>query len=461
MSRGDFNCTGFVGGKFRAAALLRRVFQRGLPVIFSWLVFARVAAAQSDDNGGIARQLEELRQANAALRAELQEQKQAVSALNQQVSDLQAARTERERQLAEIKEGSTPAPPTGFSLGRLHISGEGGVGFFNTGSEGFAPHSEFRVDEARLFVESPIWENVYFFSELNLSTREDATVNLKLGEFYLDFEDVSLLWNREGQMSVRAGRLDIPFGEEYLVRDAIDNALISHSLADFWGVDEGVELYGALGKFSYVLAVQNGGISDTRDFNRDKSVAARLSFNPNSNWHFSASAMRTGNLDVGNDSLSAIWFGNAFFKPLDYGAGVFHADMVEGDARYRWKTGQLAASGGAVCYGDDAPASTSGRTVYFYAVEARQQLARKLYVAARFSELLARNGFPIVANGSYNNFFYGPLTDEIWRASLGLGYHFSEKLLLKAEYSIERGRETGGVARNHEDFFALEAALKF
>jgi hypothetical protein len=64
-----------------------------------------------------------------------------------------------------------------------------------------------------------------------------------------------------------------PFGEEYLVRNAIDNPLITHSIADFWAVTPGLELYGNLGKFSYVAAIQNGGESN----GGDKSVAGRIS----------------------------------------------------------------------------------------------------------------------------------------------------------------------------------------
>ena len=53
------------------------------------------------------------------------------------------------------------------------------------------------------------------------------------------------------------------------------------------------------------------------------------------------------------------------------------------------------------------------------------------------------------------------LTEEIWRLSLGLGYRWSQNLLVKAEYSFERGKELGGKKRNHEDLFGIEAAFKF
>ena len=86
----------------------------------------------------------------------------------------------------------------------------------------------------------------------------------------------------------------------------------------------------------------------------------------------------------------------------------------------------------------------------------------KLYAAVRFSQIFADKGMPIGANGQMENYiFSGVLTEDIWRLSLGLGYRWSQNLLVKAEYSFERGKEVGGEKRNHEDLFALEAAFKF
>jgi hypothetical protein len=58
-------------------------------------------------------------------------------------------------------------------------------------------------------------------------------------------------------------------------------------------------------------------------------------------------------------------------------------------------------------------------------------------------------------------YLFGVPTTELWRLSLGLGYRFSQNLVLKAEYSFERGRELNGEKRDHEDFFGFQAAFKF
>ena len=133
------------------------------------------------------------------------------------------------------------------------FGGEGGVALFDTGSKGPFPNTEFRPDEFLLFLDVKLGEGVYLFAEMILIEREDVEpedeLNAELGELYIEIE--------QGLFKARFGRFDIPFGEEYLTRDAIDNPLISHSITDFWGTDEGIEIFGQSGFVDYVLAVHN------------------------------------------------------------------------------------------------------------------------------------------------------------------------------------------------------------
>jgi hypothetical protein len=398
-----------------------------------------------------------LRDQNALLQQTVRKQGSSLDTLTKKVQQLESA-----SQARAVAEGEN-SPPTkgGFNIGKVNLGAEGGVGFFSTGSEGFAPHSEFRVDEARVFLEAPVWDSVYFFGTIELATRENTGLNTRLGELYLDFEDVSQLWGKEHQLNVRAGRIQIPFGEEYQNRYAMENPLISHSLSDIWGIDPGIELYGALGKFSYAVAVQNGGVSGVQDFDGDKSVAGRISYDPNAHWHFSVSGMRTGDLDANNDYLSAVWFANGWFSSIGSPATTkFHADLVEADLTARWNGGHVGLFGGYARYGDNDPAGNNSRNIFYYSIEAQQRLSKKFYVAARFSQIFAENGYPVVGLGNYDNYAYAG-TSEIWRASLGVGYRFSNNLGLKAEYSVERGRQPGGGSRDNEDFFGTEAVFKF
>jgi len=409
-----------------------------------------------------------LQQQNEILRQQLLKQQELIDALNRKVSGIEDSNARRDQELSDVKNASkpdtdnAPAADEGAHLGKLDISGEGGVAFFESQRNGETPNAEFRIDEARLFLDAPVWKDVYFHSELDLAQREEPDLNVNVGELYLDAEDVSQLWGRDRMLNLRVGRFYIPFGEEYQVRFAIDNPLISHSLSDLWGVDEGVEAYGALGAIQYVLAVQNGGDPATADFNADKAVTGRVGYDPAHWLHTSVSAMRTGNLDVAQDGMSALWFGNGWIRSLGSPqTTVFHANLVEGDVDIRLPGFRLRTAGGYIGYGDNDPTANNGRDVYYYYVEGVKDITHKFYGAARFSQIMARNGFPIVGNGDYTTYFFDELTGDYWRLSLGLGYHISSNLMVKGEYSFNRGHEADGESRLHEDEFALEAAFKF
>lgn len=419
------------------------------------------------DEPNTEKRLHLLEQQNDQLQLQLRKQQELIESLSRQVSAMRDTTPRKNVDSSIMPEAiDAPAPSKGSGsarLGNLHISGEGGVGFIGTGSEGFAPHAQFRVDEARLFVEAPVWNDSYFYGETDLATRENNDLDIKLGELYLDFEDVSRLWGRVGRLNIRLGRMNIPFGEEYLTRYAINNPLISHSLSDLWGIDAGLELYGQLGRFGYVVAVQNGsGADGVEQFSNDKSVAGRISYDPSGWLHLSLSGMRTGDLNPQQDKISAIWFGNGFFRSLGGpGTTAFHASLAEGDVSLRWGKGHLSAFGGYARYGDNDPMTDNSRNVFYYSMEGVQELPSNFYLAARFSDIQAAGGFPIIGGGDFGDYFFDKLTVRLWRLSLGLGYRFSDHLVVKTEYTFEQGKELGGESRDHENFFGTEAAFQF
>jgi hypothetical protein len=442
--------------------LFRRSFTVGLCFGTGSLLLLNAALASAADDGW-KEQLELLRQQNAALQETVRKQEGVIKNLNRRVSEIENVAN----QSSDSNRLSSSSKPdrAGVNFGRLNISGSGAVALFESERNGAFPNSEFRVDEAKLFVEAPIWDDVYFFSELNLAARTSDDLELTLGELYLDFENVSKVWDAERQLNIRVGRMDVPFGEEYLYRDAIDNPLISHSLADFWGVDEGIECYGALGKVSYVIAVQNGGVEGARDFNADKSVAARLSFDPSKLLHVSLSAMRTGDLNVTDDRFSELWFGGGWFRSIGSPSTTeFHANLVQGDLALNFSRGHLRAAGGFARYDDNDPLGENRRDFYFYSVEAVCELTGKLYAGARFSQIFVDGGYPLPGQGDMGNYFFnpfGPSAEQLWRASFGLGYRFSPHLIVKTEYSLESGEEIGGARREDVNLFSAEAAFGF
>jgi len=361
------------------------------------------------------------------------------------------------------------AEDTSLSIGgKILISGEGGLSFFHAGKEGDFKHNEFLVDEGKLFVEASLGAQTYFYSETNFLTREASDDHVEIGELYIDFENLSRFWNSEGVLNVRVGRMDIPFGEEYLTRDAIDNPLISHSITDFWGVDEGVEVYGASRDLHYAFAIQNGGIPKLHDFTSDKSVCGRVTYDVVQWLHLGFSAMRTGALDPTHDVLSALWFGNGFVRSLGSPATTnFRANLYLAEGEFNWNSGHFTAGGGQLHYSDNDPNSNNDQTVSYYQFEAMERFIEgprgKLYGAARFGKINSPDGFPIAEHGDFGHFFFSPnaLTTDIWRFTAGLGYRPNANILLKAEYTAERGTLFNGAKRNHEDFWGAEVALKF
>jgi hypothetical protein len=394
-----------------------------------------------------------IREQNRLLQQQVQQQQKQIDDLRMRLDTLQEAVPAAHPAIARSTAGS------------LHLSAEAGLAFFASGDDGTFPNSEFRVDDAKLFVEAPVWKNVYFFGGLEITTREAADEFFHTGELYLDAEDV-LSSGRDHTLNLRVGRFYLPFGEEYQERGVMVNPLITHSVADVWGIDEGVQAYGTLGLLQYNLAIQNGSHKTLHDFDPDKSVILRLAVEPTPRLRLSASAMRTGTLNVSGDGMSEVWFANAFFRALGPAATThtFATELAELDAAWKWRTGELKGAAGWVKFDDDSTSGDFSRRLRYHSLEARQNLGPGFFGAARYSAIDAPGGYPLAANGNAGKYFYNPfapLTKELERLSLGLGYRFGEPLVWKIEYTWETGRLVSGVKRNDEDMLSSIVGMKF
>lgn len=447
-----------------------RIHRRSRVLRASVLVACGMASAAAQPTPA---QVEALLEQNRQLQEQVRAQQRVIDALHAQMTDVVRASERHDRELRGLSEridgggGGGPAGgAAGFARGaaEVRISAEAAFTYFRTGRNGQFPEGEFRADDPTVRIEAPVMKDVYFFTELNLLRRETNSEAFELGEMYVDFENVSARWGQPGLLSVRAGRINIPFGEEYQRRGPLANPLISHSLPDIWGVDEGLEVYGSIGPASYVLAVQNGGVSRLRDHHRDKAVTARVGWQPRRWLHVSASAMRTGKLAVA-DNLSEVWFGNGFFRALGNAGttATFGANLYQADATARWKRGHASVSLGQVRFDDSDTRNDNSRRIRYGSLEAVQDLVDGLYAAVRYSEIDAPKGYPLVGWAPMGPFFFRPgvLTEELHRLSAGLGYRFGPSLVVKVEYSWESGRMTTGARRDHEDFFGTQLGVKF
>lgn len=415
-----------------------------------------------------AAQVRELMEQNRRLQERVETQQRTIDALSASVADLRKAGARQEQALQALREGAAPAAESPVIRDRsreVRIGGEAGLAFFNTGAAGMFPKSEFRVDDARITVEAPVLKDVYVFGELLLLPRETNVENFQLGEFYVEFEGLSRAWGASPDaLTLRAGRVNIPFGEEYQRRTPLANPLISHSLSDIWGTDEGVLAFGRTGSLSYAVAVQNGGTSRLRDFNADKAVVGRLGWQPAQWLHLSASAMRTGELATVADNLSEVWFGNGFFRAIgnQRTSGTFQAELAEGDAVVKWQNGRLGLAYGGVRYKDSDPTTDTSRRMRYGYAEVVQDITDKVFGAVRYSEIRVPRGYPLAGWGAMGTFFFRPsLTEELHRFSLGAGWRLGAPLIWKVEYTWESGRMLNGASRDQEDFFGSELAIRF
>jgi hypothetical protein len=429
-----------------AARLLPAIFSLGLA-----LAPLLVSAQGATDTAT----LTDLQKQNQLLQQTVQQQQRQLDDLRARLDAMQAAPAGE-----STSRSSSPALTAKHSI---RLSGEFGAAFFHSGPDGGMPNAEFRIDDAKIFIESPVWKNVYVFAGLDLSIREDYGSPPAVGEFYLDAEDV---WTagRKNTLNLRIGRFYTPFGEEYQERGVITNPLITHTLADIWGIDQGVEAYGSLGGLNYAIAVQNGGPKTSGRLNSDKAVALRLAVDPSPRLHLSASAMRTGELDASD--LSELWFANTFFRSIGPTATTrtFSADLVELDAAWRWSKGHLKAAAGRVNYDDDSTTADYSRQIDYHNFELKQAFGANFFGAARYSAIRAPKGYPLAGLGEVGKYFFnpfGPRTTRLERLSLGVGYQFAPPLVWKLEYSWETGRLTTGAKRNDEDMFSSLLGVKF
>lgn len=410
----------------------------------------------------------ELIEQNQRLQDQVRAQQRTIDELSAKMAELLKTSERHDRELRGLQGRAEPVAATPVAAPdrgqQVRVAAEMGVGLFHTGKDGQFPNTEFRADDPVITLEAPVLKDVYFYTELKLLTRETNSENFQLGEVYVDFENVSAAWGRPGWLNFRAGRLNIPFGEEYLVRGPIANPLISHSLSDIWGVDEGAEIYGRIGPFNYVFAVQNGGVSRLRDFNADKALAARIGMDPARWLHLSGSAMRTGEIAAVADNLSEVWFANGFFRALGPTSrtGAFWASLFEADGTARWKGGHLTAAAGWVRFDDSDALVENARRIRYGYLELVQGIGDRLFGAARHSQIRAPGGYPLAGWGTMGRFFFAPApAEELRRTSVGLGYRFGEPLVLKFEYTWESGRMLTGARRDRENFFGSEIAVKF
>ncbi len=284
------------------------------------------------------------------------------------------------------------------------------------------PGDDVRADELRLSLESRLRPGATLRAEIEGARPEDDDPRLRLGELALALHPAG----GDDRSALRLGRLAIPFGEESRSRRALDNPLVSRSLADPHGYDQGAGYVLRGGLADLEAAVQDGGPGGA------PALAARAGLAPFWWLRISLSGYRSGWIEEGRSS--PLRFEGERIRAA--GGEDYRLDLVQADGRIQWESGQLGAALGRLRMGGEPGADA----IRYGSVEASHTIFWGLYAAARYSR---------IEEGA----------DARDRLSLGAGVRWHSDLVFKVEYTREElPADEGG---RSESLASVQVAARF
>ena len=342
----------------------------------------------------------------------------------------------------DLAEPSHPLAKPWFQ--NFTISGFAAAGFLATGNDGERENGGFLVKEATLWIEADVWEDISFFAEIQTNRLgKDDSLFVRTGEVHAHFRNVLKRWG-DDLLGIKIGRIDIPFGEEYLWQDSSDNPLITQSAPYPYGFDEGILLYGNLHGLGWLFSVTDGTDDRSLEDNTDKAVNVKVYGRPWSPLYLSASFMRNGRA-----VKSAFEFGGSHFQPIgashvssvgDSASTKVEAYLYQLDAKYHFGDKAYVAFSFGQALVDDRD-STFDRDLLWFVVEVLYHFHPKVYGVARYSEIgtyKTSEGYhfdgKITAGG---NAAFGYDARRLQRLSLGAGWRPNPRVLLKGEVGAD------------------------
>jgi hypothetical protein len=318
---------------------------------------------------------------------------------------------------------------------RFDVSGFAAFDYLHTGDDGTFPDGGFVGKETTLWSNTQVWDQTSVFYELQvIRIGKDNQKTGQTGELYARFH------NPSNTFGVKVGRVDIPFGEEYLSQDSIDNPLISYSAIFPYGFDEGIVFYGNRCGLNWIFSVTEG--TDQRSFedNSEKAYNVKLYGHAQESLYLSGSFMRNGRA-----AKSGFEFGGSHFQPVGAsGASALGASpnsqvdaiLYELDARLEFCCDNYLAFSFGQAFVDDANSSFN-RDLLWFSAEALHNFSTSSYGVVRYSEIGtydANAGYHFdgkITAGGNSAFRYD--TKRFQRLSLGLGYKPNPRTVIKSK----------------------------
>ncbi|MCZ6674972.1 MAG: hypothetical protein O7C75_18735 [Verrucomicrobia bacterium] len=347
----------------------------------------------------------------------------------------------------------------------MDISGFSEVRFQDSGDDGTQPNAGFVVKHASLFLEAEAWEDFSVFLEFSVAS------SVRVNEVYVHFRNVLKKWG-DDILGIKVGRIDIPFGEEYLWNDSPSNLLISHTAAYPWLWDEGIALYGTLGGFGWITSLTDGTLARSSEDDPGKAVTAKVYGSPWTPLYLSASFMRNGKTSKG-----ALLLGGSFFQPVGTqdasSLGASPSDKVDAalyqiDAKYSFREKAALEFALGKAFINDAVDSFD-RDLTWFSVQPHYNLTRNLYAILRYSEIGTYDtnegyhlGGEFLAGG---NKAFGYDAKRLQRFSVGLGWRPNPRAMVKLEIGRDRFKVIDASLFDPGDddrvFYASEIVLSF
>jgi hypothetical protein len=348
----------------------------------------------------------------------------------------------------------------------VEVYGFAAAGYYDTGEDATRDHGGFEIKESSLFVEADVWDDVGFFVELQTNRLgADDSKFVRTGEVYMHFRDIA-----SSNIGVKVGRIDLPFGEEYLWQDAIDNPLITNSASYPYGWDEGVLVYGSARYFDWVVSVTDGTDARSIEDNSDKAYSVKVSRDLAADWYTSASYLHNG-----DNVKSAIEFGGSHFQPVQSDAGSspsseVSSDLFEVNVKRSFMVNEHAAYAsmtlGYARQDDDARGFD--RDLRWFSVEPYLQLNPNWYAVVRYSEIGTYDdsrGFHFDGKTfAGGNSAFGYDVRRFQRTAFGIGWKPNPNMVSKLEIGKDRfDLIDSSVLTDFNDryFIGLETAIGF
>jgi hypothetical protein len=352
---------------------------------------------------------------------------------------------------------------------QVTLSGYGAFSYLQTDSGGRQPGGDLIVNQASLFLDADLDDDVGLRFELWLDRFGDTNSDVDIAEAYAEIRGIADL-GEDGWLTLRAGRVDIPFGEHYRYWDSPDNPLISFPVILPYRPDEGVMLFGEYRGVGFKAAFQEGRFG-RQTGNFAKSATLRVSGEPLRDLYVSGSVFWNGKTDrtalcfTGN-TLSPVGSGTV---PSTLGASPsaeISAAAAEADLRWSFgEGGHLHLTVGHARVYDDVDAFD--RDFTWFVVEPSYPVLPGLRLTARYSEAgtySSTEGYRFenkpFGNGSAS---YGYDARRVSRLGVGVAWAARQHVIVKTEVGFDRYEaiDASPLGNDTRAFVGAELVLSF